>query len=177
MTTRSTPASSIIGSARSMVNGSGNCGVTPGSQGQSGELAFQKCTWASTIVRLLAGCGRACCAPVASAAPATSAVPMNLRRVSMVVLPDGATLWQRFVVGILQPEHGKAQCRSSPLGPRRRNVALGSKADIGGSPGPCPVCTENSDSNILMMQPADQGVRNDATAPLNGTPEWRILVQ
>src|SRR5262249_45960825 len=40
-----------------------------------------------------------------------------------------------------------------------------------------PVCTENSDSNILMMQPADQGVRNDATAPLNGTPEWRILVQ
>src|SRR5262249_29462888 len=90
MTTRSTPASSIIGSARSMVNGSGNCGLTPGSQGQSGELAFQKCTWASTIVRLLAGCGRACCALVVSAAPATSGVPMNVRRVSMMVLLDGA---------------------------------------------------------------------------------------
>src|SRR5258708_14090768 len=75
MTTRSTPASSIIGSARSMVNGSGNCGLTPGSQGQFGELAFQKCTWASTIVRLLAGCGRACCALVVSAAPATTAPP------------------------------------------------------------------------------------------------------
>ena len=80
-----------------MVNGSGNCGLTPGSQGQSGELAFQKCTWASTIVRLLAGCGRACCALVVSAAPATSVVPMNLRRVGMMVLPDGAALWQRFV--------------------------------------------------------------------------------
>src|SRR5262249_40359375 len=111
MTTRSTPASSIIGSARSMVNGSGNCGLTPGSQGQSGELAFQKCTWASTIVRLLAGCGRVCCALVASAGPATSVVPMNLRRVSIMVLPDGAALWQRFVVGILQPGHGKAQSR------------------------------------------------------------------
>jgi hypothetical protein len=42
-------------------------------------------------------------------------VPMNLRRVSMMVLPDGAALWQRFVVGILQPGHGKAQSRSSPL--------------------------------------------------------------
>ena len=86
MTTRSTPASSIIGSARSMVNGSGNCGLAPGSQGQSGELAFQKCTWASTIVRLPAGCGRPCCALVLSAAPATSVVPMNLRRVGMMVL-------------------------------------------------------------------------------------------
>src|SRR5215468_11100964 len=90
MTMRSTPASSIIGSARSMVNGSGNCGLAPASQGQSGEFAFQKCTWASTIVRLLVGCGLACCALVASAAPATSVVPMNLRRVNMLVLPDGS---------------------------------------------------------------------------------------
>src|SRR5262249_39960410 len=117
MTTRSTPASSIIGSARSMVNGSGNCGLTPGSQGQSGELAFQKCTWASTIVRLLAGCGRACCASVVSAAPATSVVPMNLLRVSVMLLPDGAAFGQRFVGEILQPGHGKAQPRSSPLCP------------------------------------------------------------
>src|SRR5262249_894080 len=121
MTTRSTPASSIIGSARSMVNGSGNCGLTPGSQGQSDELAFQKCTWASTIVRLLAGCGRACCALVVSAGPATSVVPMNLRRVSMMVLPDGAALWQRFVGGILQPGHGKAQSRLLTHG---RDVSL-----------------------------------------------------
>src|SRR5205814_1376270 len=83
MTTRSMPASSIMGSARPMVNGSGNCGLAPGSQAQSGEFAFQRCTWASTIVRLLAGCGRAFCSLVVSTAPATSVVPMNLRRVSM----------------------------------------------------------------------------------------------
>src|SRR5437588_6971563 len=99
MTTRSTPASSIIGSARSMVNGSGNCGLTPGSQGQSGVFAFQKCTWASTIVRLLAGCGRACCALVVIAAPATSVVPMNLRRVSIV-----ASLMAPLFGGVLSLE-------------------------------------------------------------------------
>ena len=59
-------------------------------------------------------CGRACCALVVSAAPATSGVPMNLRRVSMMVLLDGAALWQRFVVGILQPGHGKRN-PGSPL--------------------------------------------------------------
>jgi len=37
-----------------------------------------------------------------------------------MVLPDGAALWQRFVVGILQPGLGKAQSRSSPLWPRQR---------------------------------------------------------
>jgi hypothetical protein len=40
---------------------------------------------------LLAGCGRACCALVASAAPATSVVP-KLRRVSMMILPAGIAL-------------------------------------------------------------------------------------
>jgi hypothetical protein len=50
-----------------------------------------------------------------SAAPATSDVPMNLRRVSMMVLLNGAALWQRFVVGILQPGHGKAQSRLAAL--------------------------------------------------------------
>ncbi len=29
------------------------------------------------------------------------------------------------------------------------------------------VCTENSDSNVLVMQPADQGVRHDASDLLN----------
>jgi len=37
-----------------------------------------------------------------------------------MVLPDGAALWQHFVVGILQPGLGKAQSRSSPLWPRQR---------------------------------------------------------
>src|SRR5947209_9556200 len=74
-----------MGSARSMVNGSGNCGFAPGSLGQSGEFAFHRCTWASTIVRLAAGCGCAGCAFPATAAPAASAAP-NSRRVIMVVL-------------------------------------------------------------------------------------------
>jgi hypothetical protein len=39
---------------------------------------------------------------------------MNLRRVSMMVLLDGAALWQRFVVGILQPGYGKRN-PGSPL--------------------------------------------------------------
>ena len=63
--------------------------LRPGTCPASGEFAFQKCTWASTIVRLLAGCGRTCCALVASAAPATIVVP-NLRRVRMMVVPAGA---------------------------------------------------------------------------------------
>jgi hypothetical protein len=93
MTTRSTPASSIIGSARAIVNGSGNCGLVPGSQAQSDEFAFQKCTWASTIVRLLADCGRTFRTLVASAAPATIVVP-KLRRVRMM-----ASLLARFFNG------------------------------------------------------------------------------
>ena len=36
MTTRSTPASSISGTSFSMVNGSGNCGLRPGTHFQSG---------------------------------------------------------------------------------------------------------------------------------------------
>src|SRR5262249_36412678 len=86
MTTRSTPPSSIIGSARSIVNGSGNCGLTPGSQGQSAVFAFQKCTWASTIIRLPAGCDRAGCALVPSVAPAARLMP-NSRRVIIWALP------------------------------------------------------------------------------------------
>ena len=87
MTTRSTPASSISGSARSIVNGSGSCGLAPGTHGQSGVFAFHRCTCASTIVRFCARCGSAGCTPAASAAPAPSVVPMNLRRVSMVPPP------------------------------------------------------------------------------------------
>jgi hypothetical protein len=51
--------------------------------------------------RLLCACGARCAGDQRRA--------MNLRRVSMMVLLDGAALWQRFVIGILQPGHGKAQ--------------------------------------------------------------------
>src|SRR5690242_5502518 len=51
MTTRSTPASSIIDRSFSMVNGSGNCGFRPGTHFQSGVSAFHRCAWASTIIR------------------------------------------------------------------------------------------------------------------------------
>ena len=37
--------------------------------------------------------------------------------------------------------------------------------------------TKNSDSNILMMQPADHSVRHDAPDALNRARDGRILVQ
>ena len=39
------------------------------------------------------------------------------------------------------------------------------------------VRTENSDSGVLVMKPADQGLRNDATNPLNWARDRRIFVQ
>ena len=42
MTTRSTPASSIKGTSFSMVNGSGNCGLRPGTHFQSSDSAFHR---------------------------------------------------------------------------------------------------------------------------------------
>src|ERR1051326_5666261 len=51
MTTRSPPASPIIGRSFSIVNGSGNCGFRPGTHFQSGVSAFHRCAWASTIMR------------------------------------------------------------------------------------------------------------------------------
>src|SRR5262245_48455612 len=74
-----------------MVKGSGNYGLASGTQGQSGVFAFHRCTWASTMVRFPAGCGRAPCASVASAAPAASVVP-NVRRVIMM----GPPCWRLF---------------------------------------------------------------------------------
>ncbi len=38
------------------------------------------------------------------------------------------------------------------------------------------MCTENSDSNVLVMQAADQGMRYDASGALNRTRDGRILV-
>jgi hypothetical protein len=38
------------------------------------------------------------------------------------------------------------------------------------------VCTENSDSNVLVMQAADQGMRYDASGALNRARDGRILV-
>jgi len=39
-----------------------------------------------------------------------------------------------------------------------------------------PVCTENSDSNVLVMQAADQGIRYDASGALNRARDGRVLV-
>ena len=39
------------------------------------------------------------------------------------------------------------------------------------------VCAENSDSNVLVMQPTDHGMRHDASDPLNRAGDWRIFVQ
>ena len=39
------------------------------------------------------------------------------------------------------------------------------------------VCTGNSDSNVLMMQPADQGMRYDVSDPLNRARDRCSLVQ
>ena len=39
------------------------------------------------------------------------------------------------------------------------------------------VCTENLDSDVLMMQPADQGMRHNASDPLNWARDRRILSQ
>jgi hypothetical protein len=39
------------------------------------------------------------------------------------------------------------------------------------------VCAENSDSNVLVMQPTDHGVRYDTSDPLNRPRDRRILVQ
>src|SRR5262249_25056980 len=39
------------------------------------------------------------------------------------------------------------------------------------------VCTENLDSDALMMQPADQGIRHNASNPLNWARDRRILSQ
>jgi hypothetical protein len=42
---------------------------------------------------------------------------------------------------------------------------------------PHPVCTENLDSDVLVMQTADQGMRHDATDLLNRARDRRIFVQ
>ena len=85
MTTRSTPASSIIGTSFSMVNGSGSCGLAPGTHGQSGDSAFHRWTCASTIIRLRAGCAAICGDPcAASATPAPRVLLRKLRRDNMV---------------------------------------------------------------------------------------------
>jgi hypothetical protein len=41
----------------------------------------------------------------------------------------------------------------------------------------CPVCIENSDSQVVVMQSAEECLRRDATDPLNGAREWCVFVQ
>src|SRR5262245_43836861 len=76
-----------------MVNGSGNCGLAPGTHFQSSLSAFQRWTCESTILPVLPFCGVAGGVPVASAAPAPTVALTKLRRVSMEVLPAS----RRFV--------------------------------------------------------------------------------
>ena len=40
-----------------------------------------------------------------------------------------------------------------------------------------PVCAENLDSDVLVMQPANQGIRHNASDPLNWARDRRILGQ
>ena len=42
---------------------------------------------------------------------------------------------------------------------------------------PSSVCAENSDSDILVVHAADQGMRYDTSDPVNWAREWRILSQ
>src|SRR5262249_31190774 len=71
----------------SMVKGSGICGLRPGTHCQSGDSAFHKCTWASTIMRLRSPCAAGACAAAdfekVSAAPAPSVLFRKLRRDSI----------------------------------------------------------------------------------------------
>src|SRR5262245_23994625 len=86
MTTRSTPASSSIGTTRSMVNGSGSCGCAPGTHGRSGRLAGHMWICESTMSRR--GCAPAGWKRCVASAKPVPAVPMrNLRRVSIGILP------------------------------------------------------------------------------------------
>ena len=42
----------------------------------------------------------------------------------------------------------------------------------------CDLCVPKTrDSNVLVMQPTDNGMRHDASDPLNRAGDWRILVQ
>ena len=40
-----------------------------------------------------------------------------------------------------------------------------------------PVCTENLNPDVVVMKAAEDGVRFDASGPLNGTRDRRVFVQ
>jgi hypothetical protein len=40
----------------------------------------------------------------------------------------------------------------------------------------CPVCTENSNSDITVMQSAKDRVAMDTSSSLNWAREWRVLI-
>jgi hypothetical protein len=68
--------------------------------------------------------------------------------------------------------HGGAHKRS--LAGHALATPLGTKS---GRPTAPPVCIENSDTQIVVMQSAEERMRRDATDPLNGAREWCIFVQ
>src|SRR5262245_66567332 len=72
--------------------------------------------------------------------------------------------------------------RSCTISPRARLTRMASSFMRRSSAEPirprvARVCTENLDSDVLMMQPADQGMRHNASDPLNWARDRRILSQ
>ena len=86
-------------------------------------------------------------------------------------MPGFARLWNRncSVTVWLKGEAGDFKClipsTSSPVLQEAGAFLL------------APVCTENLDSDVLMMQPADQGMRHNSSDPLNWARDRRILSQ
>src|SRR5262245_20956755 len=123
MTARSTPASSIIEIARSMVNGIGSCGCAPGTHFQSSDSAFQRWICASTIMRRSAWAAAFCGTCVASAAPAAAVLVRKSRRDNMVCLSlfSKALLEARSCWAHLAPNAPPPQwrcCRTDRLSPQ-----------------------------------------------------------
>ncbi len=113
ITTRSTPASSIIGTSRSIVNGSGNWGTRPGTHFQSGDSAFHRCTCASVIKRRSTWARAVLALPVASAAPAPSVVVTNCRRVC--IARSSLKFWSCENVGMIVQRLARGHKRGATL--------------------------------------------------------------
>jgi hypothetical protein len=63
-------------------------------------------------------------------------------------------------------------------GGRRHGLVPASEGTrLGGWPGLPIVCTENSDSDVLVVQPTDKRMRRNASGPLNRSGYRGIFVQ
>ena len=61
------------------------------------------------------------------------------------------------------------------IGSTRRDVCFFPRKTVRGPLGP--VCTENLDSDVVVMKPAKDWLRFDASSALNRTGDWRIFIQ